>query len=408
MSNGVTKPVMNINTRRYKHGSIIYFEGDRSDYIYILKTGRVILTSIKIDTGEEVKENIKIGEFFGVKSAIGRYPREETAQTIGDVTVLVVNRADFEKLILKNVELVTKMLRVFSNQLRRIGKMQREILGETDTINPAAELFKIGEYYYKSGSTQQALYCYKRYLEHYPNTKFSDLTMQRIRAIKTGNTDLEDGFSEKSGSSKLGSADEDRNNDISSTYFSIEEESDLGPGLDEGISSTNGSSSQSSIASEIYDFFPDDDKGDFNDFSFDESPSGKDITEIFYEAASQFSQDNYNDSLSLYKEILGITNLKNDSEKNIYEKAHFEIGRCYLKLGKYNEGINSLSEMIKKFPKSNYIKNAFFHIAIAFEMTRKIDEATTYLKKVISMEPKDSINKLAMKRLSSLQNRERR
>ena len=84
-----------ITTRIYKSGSIIYFEGDRSDNIYILKSGRVILTSTKLDTGEEVKEDVRHGEFFGVKSALGKYPREETAQTIGETGVLVLRPAEF-------------------------------------------------------------------------------------------------------------------------------------------------------------------------------------------------------------------------------------------------------------------------------------------------------------------------
>ena len=60
MPNGPNKPAMNIVTRKYKDGSIIYFEGDRSDYVYILKAGKVLLSFVKIDTGEEVKETIKI------------------------------------------------------------------------------------------------------------------------------------------------------------------------------------------------------------------------------------------------------------------------------------------------------------------------------------------------------------
>ena len=107
-----------IITRGYKSGSIIYFEGDKSENIYILKSGRVLLTFTKIDTGEEVTEDVRQGEFFGVKSALGKYPREETAQTIGETTVLVLSMADFERMILRNVIVVSKMLRVFSNQLR--------------------------------------------------------------------------------------------------------------------------------------------------------------------------------------------------------------------------------------------------------------------------------------------------
>ena len=121
--------------RSYKSGSIIYFENDKSEYCYVLKSGRVILTSIKLDTGEEVKEEVRVGEFFGVKSALGKYPREETAQTIGETVVLVFPLVEFERLVLRNANVVRKMLRVFSNQLRRIGKMVRSVMGDGRPIS---------------------------------------------------------------------------------------------------------------------------------------------------------------------------------------------------------------------------------------------------------------------------------
>lgn len=399
MSNGAMKPTSNIITRSYKHGSIIYFEGDRSDDIYILKGGRVVLTSIKVDTGEELKENIKLGEFFGVKSTIGRYPREETAQTIGDTTVLVVNRADFEKMILKNVPLVTKMLRVFSNQLRRIHKMVRESLGETDSINPAAELFKIGEYYYKSGASQQAIHAYKKYLEYYPGTKFSDQAMKRIQIIETGgeDSDLDSDLQHEEAAPET-----KRRDDIDLTDFSVEDEKDEGESDGFDLSDKP---SKESVSDEIDDIFSEDDiKKGGDDFSLDsDEPKSQEITEMFYEAVSLFSQELFNEALSLYSKVLEFKTLKNDSERSIFEKAHFEIGRCYLKIGKYGDAVNSLSTMIKKFPRSDYVKNSYLHIGIAYEMAQKIDKAIAYYNKVISMEPKDSITKLAQKRLKSLE-----
>jgi TolA-binding protein len=399
MANGA-KPAMNIITRTYKHGSIIYFEGDRSDVIYILKGGKVVLTSIKIDTGEELKENIKLGEFFGVKSAIGRYPREETAQTVGDTTVLVVSRADFEKMMIKNVSMVTKMLRVFSNQLRRITNMQREILGQVDSINPAAELFKIGEYYFKSGNLQQAKYAFKRYLEHYPGTKFSELAMQRINTIDTGgsNTDFQPAVPLES---KKGNAPaETTDNDVDLTDFSIDDSSD---------NSASGRKDSPSSSQDMQDFFTDGDDGLLDDSAFtatEKKPNikQKDITEMFYEAVSLFSQERYKEALTLFQNILNIKTLKNESENKIFEKAHFEIGRCYLKTNDFKEAVNYLSAMIKKFPKSDNVKNAFLHIGMAFEMAGNKDKANAYYNKVVSMEPNDSISKQALKRLKATEN----
>jgi tetratricopeptide (TPR) repeat protein len=387
MSNGANNPAMNIITRSYKHGSIIYFEGDRSDVLYILKSGKVVLTSVKIDTGEELKENIKIGEFFGVKSAIGRYPREETAQTIGDTLVLVVSRADFEKMMLKNVSMVTKMLRVFSNQLRRITDMQREALGQVETINTSAELFKIGEYYFKTANLQQAKYAYKRYLEHFPGTKYADLALQRIRTIDTGgaNTNTEVLSSTPINTGKSGVTEEE-SPDL--TDFTINDDAHAN-----SASKDNG----------IHDFFSD------GDILSNPEPKPmlkqKDITEMFYEAVSLYSQEKYKDALPLYQKILDIKTLKNDSETKIFEKAHFEIGRCFLKLNSFKEAVNYLSTMIKKFPHSDNVKNAFLHIGIAFEMAGAKDKAVAYYSKVAVMEPAgDVVSKQAAKKLKELEN----
>lgn len=412
MPNGQNKPVSNIITRRYKEGSIIYFEGDRSDYVYILKQGRVVLSFVKIETGEEMKELIKIGEFFGVKSAIGKYPREETAQTIGDTVVLAVSRSEFEKMILKNVALVTKMLRVFSNQLRRLGKAQREILGHSDTINPADELFKIGEYYFKSGKSQQALYSYKRYLEYYPGTKYSQQAMQRIRSVETGEAGPDISL-DAPAPAQVGSITDDMGSsgDFDMTDFSLDDDDSKAAapaaqkdaGADPGRDTFAGPAAKKSGSD---DFSFDDDKG-LDDFSFNEAgpaEAGKarEISEMFYEAVSQFSQENYSGALQLYNAIMNSKNLKNDAERKIFEKTHFEIGRCYLKLEKVNEAVNAFTVMIKKFPKSDFVKSALYHMGIAYEMVKNIDKASAYYKKVSTMEPRDEIGRLAIKKLATL------
>jgi TolA-binding protein len=317
-------------------------------------------------------------------------------------------------MILKNVNLVTKMLRVFSNQLRRLGKTQREILGHSDTINPADELFKIGEYYYKSGKSQQALYSYKRYLEYYPGTKYSQQAMQRIRAIETGEADSDISLDASSpGEPQTASITDDMGSsgDFDMTDFSLEDD-DSKAAAPAGKADAGGDMSGDIFSepdakkNDSDDFFSDDDKGP-DDFSFDEpGPAGakknKDISEMFYEAVSLFSQENYNGALQLHNSIMISKNLKNDAEKKIFEKTHFEIGRCYLKLGKVNEAVNAFTVMIKTFPKSDQIKSALYHMGIAYEMAKNIDKACAYYKKVSTMEPKDEIGRLALKKLNSL------
>ncbi|HNH09334.1 MAG TPA: Crp/Fnr family transcriptional regulator, partial [Leptospiraceae bacterium] len=132
--------------RTYKAGSIVYFEKDKADDIFVLQNGRIILTYLSADGKTEIKEDVKLGEFFGVKSSLGRYPREETAQVLGGATVLVFKMADFELFVAQKTHLILKMMKVFSSQLRQIHHKVREQLGQFGDMKSAAfELMNVAE-----------------------------------------------------------------------------------------------------------------------------------------------------------------------------------------------------------------------------------------------------------------------
>ena len=57
---------------QYRAGSLIYFQGDPADKVFILQAGRVNLVYQDIETGQDVHDLVQPGEFFGVKSALGR------------------------------------------------------------------------------------------------------------------------------------------------------------------------------------------------------------------------------------------------------------------------------------------------------------------------------------------------
>ncbi|WP_028973641.1 tetratricopeptide repeat protein [Spirochaeta cellobiosiphila] len=152
----------------FKANSVIYFRGDVADKIYILKDGRLLLTSADIETGQEIRELIQTGEFFGVKSAMGKYPRDETAMVLTDSQVILFSVPEFENLVLSNTRIIMKMLKVFSNQLRRIHKQVQNLIGTNDDKKPDEGLWEIAEYYRKNNMTSEAMYTYQRYLTYYP------------------------------------------------------------------------------------------------------------------------------------------------------------------------------------------------------------------------------------------------
>ena len=153
---------------QYQAKSIIYFEGDISEKIYILQSGKICLNFIDIETGQEIREMVKTGEFFGVKSAMGRYPREETVDVLTTSNVVVFSVPEFENLFQNNIRISMQMLKVFSNQLRRIHRNVRNLLAYEDQTDSEKGLYNIGEYYYKNKKYKQALYAFRRYLTYYP------------------------------------------------------------------------------------------------------------------------------------------------------------------------------------------------------------------------------------------------
>jgi CRP-like cAMP-binding protein len=153
---------------QYRSGSLIYFQGDPADKIYILQTGKISLVYQDIESGVDVRDAVQPGEFFGVKSALGRYAREENAVALADTTVMVFTVPEFEAVAMANSRIILKMLKVFSNQMRRVHKQVSKVLAKEEH-EPADGLFNIGEYYLKNRRFTQAKHVFSRYLTFYPS-----------------------------------------------------------------------------------------------------------------------------------------------------------------------------------------------------------------------------------------------
>lgn len=101
----------------YSKGSVIFFEGDKADKIFILQAGSVTLTSTDIITHEGVKETLSVGQFFGLKTALSHRPRIETATATSDCQVVMLTLQEFEKNFSTNKAIISKMFGVFTKSL---------------------------------------------------------------------------------------------------------------------------------------------------------------------------------------------------------------------------------------------------------------------------------------------------
>jgi len=350
--------------RNYKAGSIIYFVGDVGDDIYVLKSGALNLEYHSIETGEEARETINNGEFFGVKSALARRPRDETAHVIANSQVLVLNTDEFERLVTKNVSIITKFLRVFSNQLRRMGKLAQSFLNHQSAGDNQGELFKIGEYYLKNHKYKQAQYAYETYLKHYTDGRYAAQARERLNGAK----DAQEGKG-------LGTYTNMTDKDISSTDVSSE-----------------GAFSQATSETDL---------GKAEMESGEEGTGGVDIATKYYDAVSLFSQEKYEGAYKLFKELHTSGAIDEDSRAYI-PKIEFEMGRCLIALKRYKEAIVVFTNLIKNYSKDENLKESLFNIGVAYKLQGNKDKAVLFFNKVLKMLPEGPVDRKAKKELSSL------
>jgi TolA-binding protein len=360
---------------QYKANSIIFFKGDLSDRVFLLNSGKVTLNYTDIETGVEIHDLIKTGEFFGVKSALGRYPREETAQVLNDASVMAFTVPEFEQLALKNARIIVKMLKVSSKQLRDVHRQVQNLIGSEEQVKPEQGLFKSGEYYLKNKRYSQALYAFKRYLTYYPSGRYSAEVTQRMK--------LAEDYLSKYGQGKG------------------PPEPTAQPGAPSaGTAAASPSSAPKPQApQERADSRPSPAAGEPE--RGDNRLPPREMSEVakqYYNAVSLMSQQKYQEAFTQFKKIAAA-----DQDPEYTAKAQYELGRCLYYLSQYDGCIQSFSALFQRYPKHPEQREALFFVGKCYEAKKDVAKAAAFYKKILSLvSAEDALSRKVKKALRDL------
>ena len=326
----------------FKPNSVVYFKGDKADNVYVLKSGRIILSYTDIETGEERKEGLQKGEFFGVKSCLGRYLREEDAIVSAESIVLQLALPEFEKLVTGNIKILLKMLNVFSNQLRRVGRSVQNLLSNQVVDNPQKALFNIGEYYFRNRKYTQALYAYRKYLEYYTESSNSKLAYERIKKAE----------------------------ELYSQF-----------GQEQGPAPVSESKTRPSVKTAAA-----------------QPQQQSDVSKKYFEGITLESKEQFKSALGVFQAIVD-----DGKEKEFVLKSKFEIGKCLFFLNQYESCIKHFSAFVKNEPEYGDVNDALFFIGKSYEMHGDKKSAKNIFQKIINdTVPADVIYRKVKKALNSL------
>ena len=105
--------------KQYPKGSVIVFEDDPGDALFIVREGRVKVVLVSEDGREVILGVLGVGEHFGELSLIDEQPRSAHVIAMEDATLLVLRRDDFKRRVEVTPQLAWALLVELSRRLRR-------------------------------------------------------------------------------------------------------------------------------------------------------------------------------------------------------------------------------------------------------------------------------------------------
>jgi CRP/FNR family transcriptional regulator, cyclic AMP receptor protein len=105
--------------RSYPRGSVIVFEDDPGDALYVVATGQVKVVLVAEDGREVILSVLGPGDFFGEMAILDDGPRSAHVIAMEESNLLILRRDDFYARIRAMPEVAISLLKEISRRLRR-------------------------------------------------------------------------------------------------------------------------------------------------------------------------------------------------------------------------------------------------------------------------------------------------
>jgi CRP/FNR family transcriptional regulator len=111
-----------LREQELRRGQVLFNEGDPGDEMFLVRTGRLVVSNTVVGGVEEVLAHVGAGEVIGEMSFFDGAPRSATVRAESDTNLLVVDRESFDRTIAARPRLAVAFFRaqatVFVERLR--------------------------------------------------------------------------------------------------------------------------------------------------------------------------------------------------------------------------------------------------------------------------------------------------
>ena len=116
----------------YRDGECILYEGDPSEYLYVVQEGQV---EIAYDEADRTTRLVLLeeGELFGESALFSRAPRSANVRAVGDARVLTLDRQVLLRRIQENPLVALELLRSMSRRVQELTDGVKRLQAEKDS-----------------------------------------------------------------------------------------------------------------------------------------------------------------------------------------------------------------------------------------------------------------------------------
>lgn len=105
--------------KRFDKGELVFCEGDPSDWILVLTTGRLKVSTYSVDGGEFIVASLFPGETVGELGVLSGAPRSATVEATVPSTGVTLWRTDILEVLRERPELSIALMRRLADMVRR-------------------------------------------------------------------------------------------------------------------------------------------------------------------------------------------------------------------------------------------------------------------------------------------------
>jgi CRP-like cAMP-binding protein len=122
--------------RYYPKDTMIFAESQPGQELYIIQKGAVKISKI-VDKNEVLLAVLKQGDIFGEMSLLENRPRSANAIAYEDAYLLAVNKANFERMVQTQPQIVTRLTQLLAERIWFIYKQ----LANTQILDPLGKMY---------------------------------------------------------------------------------------------------------------------------------------------------------------------------------------------------------------------------------------------------------------------------